>query len=78
MQQPEDHDSDLRLERIVSLLSTRSRTILALRYAGYEWEETAAFFGMSVSALIDSLRLELKQTQIPPGTPLDNDGSLRS
>jgi DNA-directed RNA polymerase specialized sigma24 family protein len=41
----------LEFEQIVGLLSERSRTILALRYAGYTWEESALILGGSVPAL---------------------------
>jgi len=41
----------LDLERIVQLLSERSRTVLALRYAGYSWKESAKVLGASVSGL---------------------------
>lgn len=41
----------LEIDQIVRLLSERSRTILALRYAGYTWKETAQMLGGSVSAL---------------------------
>lgn len=41
----------LQLEEIVRLLCDRSRTILALRYAGYTWKETAQLLGDSVPAL---------------------------
>ena len=41
----------LELEQIVRLLSERSRTILALRYAGYTWKEAAQLLSASVPAL---------------------------
>lgn len=41
----------LEIDQIVRLLSERSRTILALRYAGYTWKEAAQVLGGSVSAL---------------------------
>lgn len=41
----------LELEEIVRLLPERSRTILALRYAGYTWKESALVLGSSVAAL---------------------------
>src|SRR6267142_1567827 len=44
-------DARLELEQVVRLLCERSRTILALRYAGYTWNETARLIGSSVSAL---------------------------
>jgi DNA-directed RNA polymerase specialized sigma24 family protein len=41
----------LEIDRIVRLLSERSRTTLALRYAGYTWREAAQMLGRSVPAL---------------------------
>ena len=41
----------LELEQIVRMLCERSRTILALRYAGYTWKEAAQLLGASVPAL---------------------------
>jgi DNA-directed RNA polymerase specialized sigma24 family protein len=41
----------LELDQVVRLLSERSRTILALRYAGYTWKESAQVLGSSVPAL---------------------------
>jgi hypothetical protein len=41
----------LELDHVVRLLSERSRTVLALRYAGYTWKECAQLLGYSVPAL---------------------------
>jgi DNA-directed RNA polymerase specialized sigma24 family protein len=41
----------LQLQQIVRLLSQRSRTILALRYAGYTWKESAQLLNVSIPAL---------------------------
>ncbi len=41
----------LELGQIVRLLGERSRTVLALRYAGYTWKEAAQMLGASVPAL---------------------------
>jgi predicted transcriptional regulator len=41
----------LELDQVVCLLCERSRTILALRYAGYTWKESANLLGASVPAL---------------------------
>ena len=41
----------IELDQVVRLLCERSRTILALRYAGYTWKETAQFLGASVVAI---------------------------
>jgi DNA-directed RNA polymerase specialized sigma24 family protein len=43
--------AQLELEQIVRLLSERSRTILALRFAGYTWKEAARLLNESVPAL---------------------------
>ena len=44
-------DARLELEEVVWRLCERSRTILALRYAGYTWKEAARLLGSSVPAL---------------------------
>ena len=44
-------DARLELEQVVRLLCEKSRTILALRYAGYTWKEAARVVGSSVPAL---------------------------
>lgn len=41
----------LELDQVVRLLCERSRTILALRYAGYTWKESGKLLGASVPAL---------------------------
>jgi predicted transcriptional regulator len=41
----------LELDQVVRLVCERSRTILALRYAGYTWKESAKLLGASVPAL---------------------------
>ena len=41
----------LELDQVVRLLCEKSRTILALRYAGYTWKESARLLGASVPAL---------------------------
>jgi DNA-directed RNA polymerase specialized sigma24 family protein len=47
-----DHvHAHLELDQVVRLLCERSRTILALRYAGYTWKESAQVIGSSVSAM---------------------------
>jgi hypothetical protein len=47
-------DARLELEQVVRRLCERSRTILALRYAGYTWKEAARLLGSSVPALRSS------------------------
>jgi hypothetical protein len=44
-------DARLEFEQVVRRLCERSRTILALRYAGYTWKEAARLLGSSVPAL---------------------------
>lgn len=44
-------DARLELEQVVQRLCERSRTILALRYAGYTWKEVARLLGSAVPAL---------------------------
>ena len=41
----------LELQELVGFLADRSRSVLALRYAGYTWKETAQVMGESVAAL---------------------------
>lgn len=41
----------LQLDQVVRLLCEKSHTILALRYAGYTWKESAKLLGASVPAL---------------------------
>lgn len=43
--------AQLELAQVVQLLCERSRTILALRYAGYTWKESAKLLGALVPAL---------------------------
>jgi predicted transcriptional regulator len=57
----------LELEQVVRMLCDRSRTILALRYAGYTWKEAAQILGASVPALrsafwrdVDRVKHELR------------------
>ena len=59
----EDFDFQPRLVGIARLLSCRSRVSLALRYAGYRWEEIAAFFGTSVSEVKNGLKRDLQEAQ---------------
>lgn len=63
----------LELEQVVRLLCERSRTILALRYAGYTWKESAKLLGTSVSALrsafwreVDCVRAKLNASSLVP------------
>jgi DNA-directed RNA polymerase specialized sigma24 family protein len=50
----------LDLESIVRKLSERNRTVLALRAAGYNWEEIAQALGTSVAAVRNSFWREIR------------------
>jgi DNA-directed RNA polymerase specialized sigma24 family protein len=63
----------LELEQVVRLLGKRSRTILALRYAGYTWKESGKLLGTSVSALrsafwrdVNGVRAKLNASSLAP------------
>lgn len=47
------------LEGIVRKLSPRNREVLMLRAAGYEWNEVAALFGLSLAAVRNSFWREI-------------------
>lgn len=55
------NEIDLRLdwERVVVRLSERSRMILALKAAGYDWKEISSSLGISVSAAKNSFWREI-------------------
>jgi DNA-directed RNA polymerase specialized sigma24 family protein len=53
----------LELEQIVRRLCERSRTILALRYAGYTWKEAAKLLGASVPALRSAFWRDVKRVK---------------
>jgi len=62
----------LELEQIVRLLCDRSRTILALRFAGYTWKESARLLGASIPALrsafwrdVSRVKAELRNPHSP-------------
>src|SRR5882757_5430723 len=63
----------LEIDQIVRLLSERSRTILALRYAGYTWKEAAQLVGGSVPALRSAFWRDLARVK----NALKNGNSLR-
>ena len=71
----------LELEQIIHLLAERSRTVLALRYAGYTWKESAKLLGISVSALrsafwrdVTRVKSELKNRHsVGPERPAQQD-----
>lgn len=64
----------LELDHVVRLLRERSRTILALRYAGYTWKEAAQLLGSSVPALRSAFWRDVVRVR----TALKNGRSLRS
>jgi RNA polymerase sigma factor (sigma-70 family) len=61
---PEAIESRIDLERLVRKLSTRSRTILVLRDAGYEWREIASLLRVTVPAAKSTFRRELREAQL--------------
>jgi DNA-directed RNA polymerase specialized sigma24 family protein len=48
---PRQLQAHLELQEFVRLLADKSRSVLALRYAGYTWKETALVMGESVTVL---------------------------
>jgi len=64
---PEAIESRIDLERLVRKLSTRSRTILVLRDAGYEWREIASLLQVTVPAAKSTFRRELREAQLQLG-----------
>lgn len=56
-------DARLDLEKVVRTLTDRSRTILALRDAGYEWKELAQMLGLSVSAAKNGFLRDLRRAK---------------
>jgi DNA-directed RNA polymerase specialized sigma24 family protein len=51
------------LDRLVRRLNPRSRTILVLRDAGYEWSEIAALFRLTVPAVKKRFHRDLREAQ---------------
>ena len=49
------------LDNLVRRLSQRSSTILALRYAGYDWQEIARLLGTSVTSIRNSFWREVRR-----------------
>jgi DNA-directed RNA polymerase specialized sigma24 family protein len=54
----------LEFDQIVRRLSERSRTILALRYAGYTWKESAKMLGASVPGLRSAFWRDVARVKI--------------
>ena len=69
----------LEIDLIVRLLSERSRTILALRYAGYTWKEAAQMLGESVSPLRSAFWRDVGRVKraLKTGHPLRPEGQDR-
>ena len=63
----------LELDQVERLLCERSRTILALRYAGYTWKESARLLGASVPALRSAFWRDVARVK----TALKNGHCLR-
>jgi DNA-directed RNA polymerase specialized sigma24 family protein len=61
-------DARLDLENIVRKLSERSSAVLALRGAGYNWEEVAQLLGTSVASVRNSFWREVRRklSKSPP------------
>lgn len=57
-------EARLDAEKIVRLLSSRSRTILALRDAGYDWKEIAGLLEMTVPGVKNFFWREIRQVQL--------------
>jgi DNA-directed RNA polymerase specialized sigma24 family protein len=57
-------ESKIDLEKLVRRLSPRSRTILVLRDAGYDWNEIAALFRVTVPAAKNRFHRELKEAHM--------------
>ena len=62
-------DARLDLERIVRHLSDRSSTVLALRWAGFDWKEIAQLLGTSVAVVRNGFWREIKQARWRTGEP---------
>jgi DNA-directed RNA polymerase specialized sigma24 family protein len=56
-------DARLDLENIVRKLSERSSTVLALRAAGYNWEEIARLLGTSVAKVRNAFWREVREVR---------------
>jgi DNA-directed RNA polymerase specialized sigma24 family protein len=56
-------DARLDLEKIVRKLSERNTTVLALRGAGYNWEEVAQLVGTSVGTVRNSFWREIREVK---------------
>lgn len=54
-------DAQLELENVVRKLSERNGTVLALRRAGYNWEEVAEKFGTSVTRIRNGFWREVRE-----------------
>jgi RNA polymerase sigma factor (sigma-70 family) len=57
-------ESQIDLEKLVRRLSARSRTVLILRYAGYDWKEIAALLRITIPAAKNNFRRELREAQM--------------
>lgn len=60
-----EHEVQLNLDlaKLVRQLSTRSRVILRLRHAGYQWKEVAALLGVTVPNARSSFWREIEKLQ---------------
>lgn len=71
--------AQLALAQVVRLLCERSRTILALRYAGYTWKESARLLGTSVPALRSAFWREVDclRTRLNASKPTSNEADTK-
>ena len=58
----------LALQQIVGRLCEKSKTVLALRYAGYSWRETADVMGESVAALRTAFWRDVQRVKLQLNT----------
>jgi DNA-directed RNA polymerase specialized sigma24 family protein len=66
---PRQVQAHLELQALVGLLADRSRSVLALRYAGYTWKETARVMGESVAALRSAFWRDVGRVKRQLGNP---------
>jgi hypothetical protein len=59
----------IELQQIVGRLCEKSKTVLALRYAGYSWRETADIMGESVAALRTAFWRDVHRVKFQLNTP---------
>ncbi len=68
-------DAKIDYERIVRLLSDKCRMVLALRDAGYDWQEIAELLGTTATAIKKSFFREIEQLKKRLQTPVSAETS---